>query len=326
MKPELLFLILFLIGFILYCFLGNKKGFYTKIEGLTNNVATNNGGTNTGSTNNGGTNNGGTNKVGTNNVGTNNVGTNNNSSYENYNHYNGTSVATKYYGPNGESAIVNSSLSITVINTSGKSVKYVASNSSPQSNIEAITFIGPNGESATIVNGPNGGKAIKITDTNGNVMLYIDKPISSTPFIDPLSSYYGSTGNSVPNTSAHAYVSSPAPNFSTEPHTLSPSSSMSSSFLPNSYDYSNSLPQGVSKNQILPGQEDLYILKSQVVPPVCPACNPVVIYKDKECQSCPACARCPEPSFECKKVPNYNAINNEYLPTPVLTSFSGFGM
>jgi hypothetical protein len=92
---------------------------------------------------------------------------------------------------------------------------------------------------------------------------------------------------------------------------------------PNYYD---SFPKGVPKNQILPGQEDLYILKSQVVPPVCPACNPVVIYKNKPCEACPACARCPEPSFECKKVPNYNAVNNEFLPKPILNSFSSFGM
>ena len=92
------------------------------------------------------------------------------------------------------------------------------------------------------------------------------------------------------------------------------------------FNYYNSLPKGVPRNQILPGQEDLYILKSQVVPPVCPACNPVVIYKNKPCEACPACARCPEPNFECKKVPNYNAVNNEFLPKPILNSFSSFGM
>jgi DnaJ-class molecular chaperone len=45
------------------------------------------------------------------------------------------------------------------------------------------------------------------------------------------------------------------------------------------------------------------------------------------CPPCPACERCPEPAFECKKVPNYNAsANNEYLPIPVLNDFSSFGM
>ena len=45
-----------------------------------------------------------------------------------------------------------------------------------------------------------------------------------------------------------------------------------------------------------------------------------------EPQPCPPCGRCPEPSFDCKKVPNYSSTNSEYLPIPVLTDFSQFGM
>ena len=42
---------------------------------------------------------------------------------------------------------------------------------------------------------------------------------------------------------------------------------------------------------------------------------------------CPACDRCPEPAFDCKKVPNYKSVAiNQYLPQPVLSSFSQFGM
>ena len=43
------------------------------------------------------------------------------------------------------------------------------------------------------------------------------------------------------------------------------------------------------------------------------------------CQPCPACERCPEPSFDCKKVPNYRstAVGN-YLPMPILNDFSQF--
>ena len=296
MKPELLFLILFLFGFVLYCFLGNNPGFYKKIEGM-NTVESSSNDANV-----------------------------SNDSYENYNHYNGTSIATKYYGPNGEVVVINSPSSITVINTSGTSVKYKSSGLSSfgSTNIEAINFMGPNGETATFVSGPKGGKAVKITDTNGNIVLYGEKPSTSSAsaFINPLTTYYGSTGNPVPNNSAFAYVS-PSSSPSSEYEQMYNQPVQQSS---QQYDYSTSLPSGIPRSQILPGQEDLYILKSQVVPPVCPACNPVVIYKDKECQACPACARCPEPSFECKKVPNYNAINNEYLPTPILNSFSGFGM
>ena len=92
--------------------------------------------------------------------------------------------------------------------------------------------------------------------------------------------------------------------------------------------YNKDLPnseQGIPASQIPIGNEDLYILKSQIVPPVCPACPPVLACdNNKKCQPCPPCARCPEPAFECKKVPNYQSTNNSYLPRPMLNSFSQF--
>jgi hypothetical protein len=52
------------------------------------------------------------------------------------------------------------------------------------------------------------------------------------------------------------------------------------------------------------------------LPPGCPAPRP-----------CPACERCPEPAFECKKVPNYERTDNEkFVPQAVLADFSSFGM
>lgn len=84
---------------------------------------------------------------------------------------------------------------------------------------------------------------------------------------------------------------------------------------------------GLPRNQIPLGNEDLYILKSEIVPPVCPACPTVMACdKGKKAQPCPPCGRCPEPSFECKKVPNYKAINPSHLPKPILNDFSQFGM
>ena len=84
----------------------------------------------------------------------------------------------------------------------------------------------------------------------------------------------------------------------------------------------------VSRSQIPPGDEDLYILKSQVIPPVCPACPAVTTCpsEQKKCPPCPPCARCPEPAFECKKVPNYSGQNDSYLPQPVMSDFSQFGL
>ena len=84
---------------------------------------------------------------------------------------------------------------------------------------------------------------------------------------------------------------------------------------------------GIPRSKIPPDQEDLYILKSQVVPPVCPAC-PTIINNctgKEKCPPCPPCGRCPEPSFECVKRPTYNP-DNPYLPVPVLANFSSFGM
>ena len=88
---------------------------------------------------------------------------------------------------------------------------------------------------------------------------------------------------------------------------------------------SSALPKGIPQSQIPKGSEDLYILKSEVVPPVCPACPTVMdCPKQKKCQPCPPCARCPEPNFTCKKVPNYSAPENNQLPLPYLNSFSSF--
>ena len=84
---------------------------------------------------------------------------------------------------------------------------------------------------------------------------------------------------------------------------------------------------GIHHTDIPAGQQDLYILKSQVVPPVCPVCpSATVCPRQTPCQPCPPCARCPEPAFDCKKVPNYASSNDNYLPRPVMADFSQFGM
>ena len=83
---------------------------------------------------------------------------------------------------------------------------------------------------------------------------------------------------------------------------------------------------GIRKSQIKEGDEDLYILKSQIVPPVCPKCPTVCPSSKAKCPPCPPCARCPEPSYKCKMVPNYSAANSNQLPRPILGDFSQFGM
>jgi len=90
------------------------------------------------------------------------------------------------------------------------------------------------------------------------------------------------------------------------------------------FDDSSDSPQGVPASQIPSGDEDMYILKSQVVPPVCPRCPTVASCPRSEpAPPCPACERCPEPSFDCKKIPNYSGGNGT-LPQPLLGDFSAF--
>jgi len=108
--------------------------------------------------------------------------------------------------------------------------------------------------------------------------------------------------------------------------------------------YTYPMNDDYNEPELSENNSDLYILKSQVVPPVCPACpSQTSCPRAEPPPPCPPCARCPQPSFECKKVPNYNAnnqpnynannqpnynANNEsvFMPRPVLTDFSSFGM
>jgi len=86
--------------------------------------------------------------------------------------------------------------------------------------------------------------------------------------------------------------------------------------------------KGVKKEDIPEGDEDLYILKSEIVPPVCPQCPEPVVIEKKDCPPCPACERCPEPTYKCEMVPNYDANigfgDSNQMPQPFLNDFSQF--
>jgi hypothetical protein len=72
------------------------------------------------------------------------------------------------------------------------------------------------------------------------------------------------------------------------------------------------MSKDIKKHNIPEGDEDLYILKSQIVPPVCPKCpDNRNCPRPKPCPPCKPCGRCPESTFECKKV----SINNTIQPS-----------
>ena len=245
-------------------------------------------------------------------------------SYTNYYGNNGT--ATTYYGPNGSTATVasaNNGQQAINVQTPNGSYTFTQSGSyyNPD-NTSSTQYYGSTGYHVDTYQGAYGGSAGAVTGPQGNTAYYAQGPngntvAGTTSNTSSSSQYYGPYGGSA------GAVTGPQGN--TAYYAQGPNGN---GVAGSNYDYSSSLPQGIPASQIPSGQEDLYILKSQVVPPVCPA--PTVIMsdpnKEAKCGPCPI-TRCPaEPNFECKKVPNYNAIDNLYLPQPVLNDFSTFGM
>jgi len=248
--------------------------------------------------------------------------------YDNYNHYSGTSSPTIYYGPDGGTAKVmqtQNNNTIVVTNKNGSTqIYYIDKNSTDPS---VSTYYGQNGGSAKMITDSNGNQAVEITGPNGSKLVYTgDNAYTYNSQDDTINQYDADNNTTGSDINASTYY---GPNGGQASTVTGPSGNTYSTY--DSSAYYNSLPQGVSKSQIPAGQEDLYILKSQVVPPVCPKCpDPIVQSSDDtdvtKCPPCPPCARCPEPAFDCKKVPNYSAFNQNYMPVPVLSDFSSFGM
>jgi len=256
----------------------------------------------------------------------------NSDNYDNYNHYNKTSYPTIFYGPNGGTARViqtPNNNTIVITNKNGTTEIYYIDKNGSSPNIS--TFYGPNGSSAKIITKSNGKKAVEITTPNGSKILYNSNNAYNYNGQDETINQYDAENNQTGSdyNSAYSAYTFNGP-YGGEAKTITgPAGNTYSTY--DSSAYYNSLPQGIPRSLIPPGQEDLYILKSQVVPPVCPKC-PDLIQKCPDnfdvtkCPPCPPCARCPEPSFTCEKVPNYRAFNPNTLPVPVLNDFSSFGM
>jgi hypothetical protein len=288
------------------------------------------------------------------------------STYDNYNHYSGSGSSSQLQ--NGMVFTDTSGNTITVITNSngtqslqllsvGQSTPMVLSTTPPSSykgTITANTFYAPfGGITATVITDSNNQTAIKVT-IQGNTIIFKQSGSSSQGNSSSLTStqYYGSTGYPIQQSGYNLAYNGPyggsanyaqgyyggsagsvtGPQGNSAYYAQGPQGNTVAGTSSDGYGdkYYSTMPQGIPKSQIPAGQEDLYILKSQVVPPVCPVCPSVSASSSgtstEKCPPCPACARCPEPSFECKKVPNYNAIGSDYLPAPVLNDFSSFGM
>lgn len=314
-KAIVILVVILVLGLVIGLFLGMGGG----VEGMTNGYVTLNTGVTT-ATPSSNTSSSSTNSSSTNSSST-------NSSYDGYNHYDNT-VPSTFYGPNGGVAAiasVNGSYVISVTDGTGTTIIYSINGSgssnawSPGTNIMTAVantmFYGPNGGSARVFVGTNGQYALEVTQPNGTTTIY-----TST-------NTYTYTYNQGAESSPYDTASS-SPSYSNgNNYTNYDDTSGSGAGLNSSGAYNSALPTGIPRSMIPKGQEDLYILKSEIVPPVCPACPTVICppNKKEKCPACPPCGRCPEPSYDCKLVPNYSA-SNTYLPTPVLAGFSTFGM
>ena len=200
--------------------------------------------------------------------------------------------------------------------TTTTSTQYYGSTGYPiQQAPYSLSYTGPYGGSAGAVTGPYGNTAYYAQgpygNTVGGISNYGYPNYSSSQYYGPYGGSAGAVTGPYGNTAY--YAQGPYGN------TVGGASSNNN--------YYSTLPPGIPASQIPPGHEDLYILKSEIVPPVCPACpQSSSCPREEPCPPCPACARCPEPAFECKKVPNYSAMSDDYLPAPILNDFSQFGM
>jgi hypothetical protein len=244
-----------------------------------------------------------------------------------------------------------------VTDSTGTSTNYTYE-SAYANTIQGVTFKGPYGGTARIIYDKSCQVIVQITYPSGEIVVYTQNASGNPPPSNgsqpppsngsqpppsngsqPPQSYpsYSTPANYYSNDYKSSYynddvygASVTGPNGNTYGYASGPNGNTVTYSNNNNYDYSNSLPPGIPKTMIPAGQEDLYILKSEVIPPVCPVCPTLQASNSKEkCPPCPACARCPSDSnFECKKVPNYNnpSGSGSYLPMPVLNSFSTFGL
>jgi hypothetical protein len=221
-------------------------------------------------------------------IGTSATSTTSTTPYDNYNHYTASGSTITFYGPSGSTAQL-------ISGPNGNQLLVI--NGSIYNSNYVNTFIGPNGGTATIVTGTDGNKIIQVKTSSGTVTYTIQPTITTN--IQPINDL-------------------------------------------------SSLPPGILESQIPPGQEDLYILKSQIIPPVYPPVCQVIprpnssnsnnnnnssnsnnnnnSSNSNNNNNNSSNSSAPAKPMTYKAVPNYNAIDPDLLPQPVLSDFSSFGM
>lgn len=291
-----------------------------------------------------------------------------------YNFFTKNNIPLFYYGPYGSTATVvgqNNQYMIVITTKGGETIKYRAKtgDSSSQSffdNLVKDSQTGSTNSSSTVPQIlPKELENVKFYDENGNyARIFVSKNgqyVISVTQTDGINLIYTSTN-------VYTYDSNKARSFVIGKSTTGETSisevndqnqSLINNINNNTINAKNNMfkqnPNGIPGNMIPKGKEDLYILKSEIVPPVCPRCPVMCADKKKKCPPCPSCARCPpgSGSSSSKGCPDYgNQVadpsdpngtnqsggsgstndysqyrhNKKFLPVPVVSGFSTFGM
>ena len=246
-----------------------------------------------------------------------------------YNHYTGDTYAAVYYGPNGATVYIlhtGNTYAIMEKDAQGNTTIYTLKNPTPVTSFDMVipfTFYATNGATTVIVkNTTTGLYIITITHIDGTIIVYSDTPTTQS------SSYTSSMFNSNPGNDGSS--------------TQTP--------------YSNINNPPAAASGIPYGQNDLYILKTQIVPPVCPMCpscyncnkkkkkhkkqkqnsSSQSSYQSSSSSSYPS-SSANTSSTNCPTCNNQNALassssssvtdfnnTNDSLPMPVMASFAEF--
>jgi hypothetical protein len=256
--------------------------------------------------------------------------------YTNYGNSNtGNASATTFSGPMGDTATIltttNGQKAVNVQTsegayTFGSSGSIYNPNNTSNTGLNSTQYYGSTGspiqtgDSALAYQGPYGANGVAVSGQN-NTAYYAEGPQGNS-----VSGVYPNDNNNNNTINAGAVT---GPQGNTAFYASGQNGTVAGTTTNNnSPTYTTAPLQGIPKSQIPAGSEDLYILKSEAFPITMPP--PVIIpaSSSENCPKpiCPGCKPCKYPPVTCKAVPDYNNIEDQYLPSPVLNDFSQFGM
>jgi len=262
------------------------------------------------------------------------------SQLDNYNYFTKNSIPTVYYGPNNATARVTMNggendesdsaertYAITVTNANGTTATYAMELGAGGATMNPITnMVDPGTDASTSVGAtartvPDSIANTRFVDKDGNVAkLYVatnGQYVVQTRQINGYDMVYTSTNVFTydRNNSKSFLVGDTVNDITPINDEQNTTTNLINSLTNNTLSARQILPtNGIPGRMVPPGQEDLYILKSQIVPPVCPRCPTICASKSSDSSTfppCPSCARCPESTdFTCKKVPDYSTSSS----------------